>query len=141
MRFGPVTVLEDLDADDDVVQTITWEGREITSDETVVSLGESPPELRDGFAGNVEADEVQPSPDQWDVVPTVATAHVEPFNRKPADRVNLPQDVVDERDRGFFLIPTASVFAVPRRFNAHGQTTLREGGHVDTLCRRCRPSR
>lgn len=114
-------------------------------DKLVGSLRKSFPELGDRLTGDVEADEVETTIDEGDVVPPIAATDVETTLRHGIERADSLQDLTDEGDWRFVLVTSSLVLPVPccfrvvgysRTLGAAATTSIAQGPSL----RRCVPS-
>jgi hypothetical protein len=71
-------------------------------------------QLFDGDRRDVETDQVEPSPDQWEVVPPVTAPDVEAEAVGDDATTGRSLDVIDEGEWGFGTVSSPRVLTVPR---------------------------
>lgn len=74
MRGGAVTVLEDLDADDEIVARMCGQGAQVTADEVMAAIRCTVNQVFDRDRGDIESHEIEATPHQRQVVSAITTA-------------------------------------------------------------------
>ena len=111
--FSSVAVLEDLETDYDREPGISRESRDVADNQLRAPVGQTLSQVRNRHPGDVQANEVQPSLEERQVVAAVAAADVEAWLIAQVRESGSLENVFDKRDGRFTDVSAVSVLVVP----------------------------
>jgi hypothetical protein len=111
VRLHPGAVLEDLDADDQLIKGVPGQRGQIAGDQLAGPVRPPGPQLRGGLRGNVQSGEVESGVQQGEQVTPVAAADVDPVP-EPA-QPGCGDDVVHEVHGRVACVAAGRVLRVP----------------------------
>jgi len=108
-----IAVLEDLDTDNDRVGCGLWERPQVAVDQALAAVRATLGQLRDRPCRDVEADQVEITVDERQVVAAVAAADVEAGGAEQSICTAGGENVGDERQRRLVAVAAGRVLGVP----------------------------